>query len=54
LRLWTPDLSSLNVEVVLLTALAAVLLLVLRLGIVSTLAIAAAASLAWSFVASGS
>ncbi len=54
LRLWTPDLSSLNVEVVLLTALAAGLLLVLRLGIVSTLAIAAAASLAWSFVASGS
>jgi len=54
LRLWTPDLSSLNVEVVLLTALAAVLLLVLRLGIVSALAIAAAASLAWSFVASGS
>lgn len=54
LRLWTPDLSSLNVEVVLLTVLAAVLLLVLRLGIVSTLAIAAAASLAWSFVASGS
>ena len=54
LRLWTPDLSSLNVEVVLLTALAAVLLLVLRLGIVSTLAIAAAASLAWSFVARGS
>ena len=54
LRLWTPDLSSLNVEVVLLTALAAVLLLVLRLGILSTLAIAAAASLAWSFVASGS
>jgi len=54
LRLWTPDLASLNVEVVVLTALAAVLLLVLRLGIVSTLAIAAAASLAWSFVASGS
>jgi chromate transporter len=54
LRLWTPDPSSLNVEVVLLTALAAVLLLVLRLGIVSTLAIAAVASLAWSFVASGS
>jgi chromate transporter len=54
LRLWTPDLSSLNVEVVLLTALAAVLLLVLRLGIVSTLAIAAAASLAWSSMASGS
>jgi chromate transporter len=54
LRLWTPDPSSLNVEVVLLTALAAGLLLVLRLGIVSTLAIAAAASLAWSFVASGS
>ncbi|MEX1061438.1 MAG: chromate efflux transporter [Methyloceanibacter sp.] len=54
LRLWTPDPSSLNADVVLLTALAAVLLLVLRLGIVSTLAIAAAASLAWSFVASGS
>jgi chromate transporter len=53
LRLWTPDLSSLNIEVVLLTALAAALLLVLRLGIVSTLAIAAATSLAWSFVASG-
>ena len=52
LRLWAPDLSSLNLEVLLLTALAAVLLLGLRLGIVGTLAIAAAVSLARWFIAS--
>jgi chromate transporter len=51
-RLWTPDLSSLSLEVVVLTILAAVLLLVLRFGIVSTLAIAGAASLAWWSLAS--
>jgi chromate transporter len=47
LRVWTPDPSSLNFDTLLFTALAAVLLLALRLGIMSTLAIAAAASLAW-------
>ena len=52
LRLWTPDVSSLSLEVVLLTILAAALLLVLRFGIVSTLAIAGAASLAWWSLAS--
>jgi chromate transporter len=51
LRLWTPELSSLDLEVVVLTVLAAVLLLGLRLGIVTTLAIAAAASLAWWLLA---
>jgi chromate transporter len=52
LRLWTPEVSSLSLEVVLLTVLAAVLLLGLRLGIVGTLAIAGGASLAWWFLAS--
>ncbi len=54
LRLWTPDLGSLNVDAVLLAILAAILLLGIRLGIVGTLAITAAASLAWSLLASGS
>ena len=47
-RLWTPALASLNVEALLLSALAALLLLRLHLGIASTLAISAAAALAWS------
>ena len=47
-RLWTPELASLNVEALLLSALAALLLLRLHLGIASTLAITAAAALAWS------
>ena len=47
-RLWTPELASLNVEALLLSALAALLLLGLHLGIASTLAITAAAALAWS------
>jgi chromate transporter len=51
LRVWTPDISTLNLEAVALTVLAAVLLLILRLGIVSTLAAAAAAALAWSWLA---
>ena len=46
--LWTPDLASLNVKALALSILAASLLFGLRLGVVSTLAIAAAASLAWS------
>jgi chromate transporter len=52
LRVWTPDVSTLNVEAVVLMALAAMLLLVLRLGIIGTLAVAAAAALAWSWLAS--
>jgi chromate transporter len=51
LRLWTPELSSISPEVVVLTVIAAVLLLGLRFGIVTTLAIAAAASLAWWLLA---
>lgn len=47
-RLWTPDLASLDVEALVLAILSAILLFVFRLGIVSTLAIAAAAALAWS------
>ncbi len=47
-RLWTPELASLNLEALLLSALAALLLLRLHLGIASTLAITAAAALAWS------
>jgi len=54
LRLWTPDLGSLNVDAVLLAILAAILLLGIRLGIVGTLATTAAASLAWSLLANGS
>ena len=47
-RLWTPELASLNVEALLLSSLAALLLLRLHLSIASTLAITAAAALAWS------
>jgi chromate transporter len=47
-QLWTPDLASLNVEALLLAILAAILLFGFHFGIVSTLAIAAAAALAWS------
>jgi len=50
LRLWTPDIASLNGEAVLLAILAAALLIALRLGIAATLAITAGASLAWSAV----
>lgn len=46
--LWTPELASLNVEALLLTVLAAALLFGFRLGIVGTLALTAAAALAWS------
>jgi chromate transporter len=47
-QLWTPDLASLNVEALTLAILAAILLFGFHFGIVSTLAIAAAAALAWS------
>jgi chromate transporter len=47
-QLWTPDLASLNVEALLLAILAAILLFGFHFGIVTTLAIAAAAALAWS------
>ena len=50
-RLWTPELASLNVEALLLSVLAAALLLRLHFGIASTLAITAAAALAWSLAA---
>jgi chromate transporter len=48
LRLWTPDPASLNVEALTLSIFAALLLFGLRFGIVSTLALTAAAALAWS------
>jgi chromate transporter len=51
LRLWTPDPSSLNLDAVLLAVLAGVLLLWLRLGILGTLALTAAAAIAWSYLA---
>jgi chromate transporter len=54
LRLWTPDLFSLNLEVAALMVLAALLLLVLRIGLATTLAVSAAASLAWAWLADGS
>ena len=50
-RLWTPELASLNVEALLLSVLAAALLLRLHFSIASTLAITAAAALAWSLAA---
>jgi chromate transporter len=52
LRLWTPDLATLNVEAVALAALAAALLFGLRLGIATTLALCAGAALGWSLLAS--
>jgi chromate transporter len=51
LRLWQPDLASVNFEAVLLALLAGVLLLWVRLGIIGTLAVAAVASLACHFLA---
>ena len=48
LRLWTPDFTSLNVEALSLSVLASLLLFGLRLGIVGTLALTAAAALVWS------
>jgi len=48
--LWTPDLASLNIEALVLAVLAAVLLFGLRLGVLATLAITAAAALAWSLI----
>ncbi len=51
LRLWLPDFSSLHIDAALLAILAAILLFAARLGIVGTLAITAAASLAWSWLA---
>ena len=50
LRPWTPDPASLNVEALMLAILAALLLFRLRFGIVSTLPLTAAASLAWWFL----
>ena len=50
-QLWTPELASLNVEALLLSVLAAALLLRLHFSIASTLAITAAAALAWSLAA---
>jgi chromate transporter len=47
LRLWQPDVSTLDVKAVVLSALAAFLLLRLKLGIAATLAISAGAALAW-------
>jgi chromate transporter len=51
LRIWSPDLASLNLEALALAALAGLLLLGLRAGILATLALTAAAGLAWSTVA---
>jgi chromate transporter len=47
-QLWTPDLASLDVEALVLAILAAILLFGFHFGVVSTLAIAAAAALAWA------
>ena len=50
LLIWTPELASLNVEALLLSILAGVLLLRLHFGIASTLALSATAALAWSLI----
>jgi chromate transporter len=47
LRLWLPDPSTLDVQAVMLSCLAAFLLLRLKLGIAATLAISAGVALAW-------
>ena len=47
LRLWQPDVATLDVKAVMLSALAAFLLLRLKLGIAATLASSAGAALAW-------
>ena len=47
LRLWLPDVSTLDIKAVVLSALAALLLLRLKLGIAATLAISASVALAW-------
>ena len=47
LRLWLPDVSTLDLEAVALSCLAALLLLRLKLGIAATLAISACVALAW-------
>lgn len=51
-RLWVPDLASFHLDAALLAGLAAILLLALRLGIVTTLAITAGAAIALSLVLS--
>jgi chromate transporter len=52
LRLWMPDVATLDAKALALSALAALLLLRLKLGIAATLAISAGVALAW-FVLSG-
>ena len=49
-RLWVPDLASFHLEAALLAGLAAILLLALRLGVVTTLAITAGAAIALSLM----
>jgi chromate transporter len=51
-RLWVPDLASFQLEAALLAGFAALLLLALRLGMVTTLTITAGAALALSLVQS--
>jgi chromate transporter len=48
--LWTPDVASLNTEALVLAVLAAALLFGLRLYVLATLAITAAAALAWCLI----
>jgi chromate transporter len=47
LRLWLPDLATLDIEAVVLAALAAILRLEMKLGIAAMLAISASLALAW-------
>jgi chromate transporter len=50
LQLWMPDLASLDIEALLLAALAALLLLRLQVGIAGTLALSGLSALAWSLL----
>jgi chromate transporter len=50
IRVWTPEWASLNVMALSLTLFAAVLMLVFRFGILSTLALSASAALLWSAI----
>jgi chromate transporter len=52
LRLWLPDVATLDLEAVALSALAALLLLRMKFGMAATLAISAGAAIAW-FMLSG-
>jgi chromate transporter len=54
LRLWLPDVATLDLKAVALSAFAAFLLLSMKLGIAATLAISAGAAIAWFMLSAAS